>query len=81
MATKKVAVKRAKRQITVHMGELVKPLVAYKCDVGTTISKFLEDNSLSYSTKVRINAEPTKASYKLKKGDIITTIGSVSGGF
>jgi len=70
----------AKRQITVMVGELVKPLVVKKCDMGTTLVKFLEDNGMAWSAAVRVNGETENQSYKLKNKDVITTIGSVSGG-
>lgn len=78
--TKKTATPRAKKQITVQLGALVKPLEARKCDVGTTIEKFLNDNGLKMGSNVLVNGDTVKASYKLKNGDIITTMGSVSGG-
>lgn len=72
---------RAKKQITVLIGELVKPLVIKKCDAGTTLIKFLGDNNIAWGSAVRVNSETEKQSYKLKNNDVITTIGSVSGGF
>ena len=62
------------------LGELVKPLVIKKCNAGTTLGAFLKDNKISFSAAVRVNGEQEKESYKLRNDDVITTIGSVSGG-
>jgi len=72
-------VKKVKR-IKVLVGELVKPLVTRECDAGTPLIKFLEDNGIQWGSSVRVNAEAESKEYKLKDGDVITTIGSVSGG-
>jgi sulfur carrier protein ThiS len=77
---KAVAKPRVKRQITVQLGALVKPLEARKCDAGTSIEKFLADNGMKMGSNVLVNGDAVKASYKLKNGDIVTTMGSVSGG-
>ena len=74
MATRKV------KRIKVLLGELVKPLVTKECDAGTPLSKFLEDNNVAWTSAVRVNGETEAKSYKLKMDDVITTIGSVSGG-
>ena len=79
-AAKKTATPRAKKQITVQLGALVKPLEARKCDVGITIEKFLQDNGMKMGSNVLVNGDSVKGSYKLKNGDIVTTMGSVSGG-
>jgi len=71
---------RKRKQITVLVGELVKPLVTKRCDAGTTLIVFLEDNGIAWSSAVRVNGETEPKSYKLKQDDVITTIGSVSGG-
>lgn len=63
------------------LGELVKPLVIKTCDAGITLEKFLEDNDINYSSSMRVNGETAKKGYKLKNDDVITTIGSVSGGY
>ena len=68
------------RKIKVLLGELVKPLVTKECIAGTTVAKFLEDNSIAWSAAIRVNGESVAKSYKLKAGNVITTIGSVSGG-
>lgn len=85
MVRKKKAVttrrkRSSKAQITVMIGELVKPLIAKKCDAGTTLVDFLKDNGIKFSSNVRVGGETALRSYTLKNGDVITTIGSVSGG-
>jgi len=71
---------RSKKKINVMLGELVKPLVTKSCDAGTAIEEFLSDNDVRWSSAVRVNGETVTKSYKLKNDDVITTIGSVSGG-
>lgn len=71
---------RKKRKIKVMLGELVKPLVTKECDAGTTLIKFLEDNNINWGSAVRVNGETKSKNYKLNQDDVITTIGSVSGG-
>ena len=71
---------RTKKQITVLLGSLVKPLVTKKCNVGTTLSKFLKDNDIQWGSAVRVNGETENKTYKLRNKDVITTIGTVSGG-
>lgn len=72
--------KRTPKMIKVLLGELVKPLVTKECAAGTTLEVFLKDNNVVWGANVRVNAETVKPSYKLQTGDVITTIGSVSGG-
>lgn len=69
-----------KARISVQVGELVKPLVVHKCDKGTTIESFLNTVGITWGSNVRVNGDTVKKSYKLGDGDIITTIGHVSGG-
>lgn len=68
------------KSVTIRLAELTKPLTVKKVKEGTTLSDFLEDNGLEYSSSVRVNAEATKKGYALKNGDIITVVGAVSGG-
>ena len=76
---KKVA-KKAGKKINVRLASLTKPLEIKRCNVGTTLSKFLTDNGLVYGSSVKVGGLPSKASYKLKANDIISIVGNVSGG-
>lgn len=71
---------RAKAQITVKLAKLTEAIRAVKVPAGTALKKFLEDLSINYDSKVRVNAETKTAGYKLKKGDIVTIVPRVSGG-
>jgi hypothetical protein len=74
--------KAAKKKVIIKvlLGELVKPLVIKECEKGTTLIKFLEDNGIAWSSAIRVGGETQEKSYKLRSRDVITTIGSVSGG-
>ena len=62
------------------IAELVKPLVTKKCNIGTTLIKFLTDNNIAWSNNVRVNGDIKTEKYKLRNNDVITTIGAISGG-
>ena len=68
------------QKITVSLGQLTKPLQVKKIDSGTTLGDFLGKEEISFNSRVRVNAEAEKESYRLREDDIITVVGEVSGG-
>ena len=68
------------RPIKVSVARLAHPLEVREIKAGTTLGVFLSDINIAYTASIRVNAKVEKESHKLKNGDIISIIGSVSGG-
>lgn len=81
VVAKKTVRKSASKTIKVMIGELVKPLVIKECAAGMLLGAFLQDNGITMDNNVRVNGDTKTASYKLHNNDVITIIGSVSGGY
>ena len=67
-------------KIKVSIGSLTEQLRVSAVPAGTTLNAFLEKSNKSYSSSVRLNGKSARKGTKLKNGDIVTLINSVSGG-
>lgn len=66
--------------ITIKIAELAKPLKTTQCAKGTTLEQFLDKRGMRYSSSIRVNGNVASRGSTLHAGDIIISIGSVSGG-
>ncbi len=66
--------------IKVKIGELARPLRVKSCKNGTTLTAFLAAAGMGLEDNILVNAERKTGSYRLRNGDLITTMGHVSGG-
>lgn len=67
-------------KIAVKFGSLTESPVTHEISYGTSLGQFLRENSINYSSAIRVNNEPAHLETILQHGDIITEINSVSGG-
>lgn len=70
----------AKKKVRVGIAELTKPISFSTVEKGTTLEEYLEGMGRSFSADVLVNAEKVKKSYVLQEEDVVSVIGSVSGG-
>lgn len=67
-------------KIKVMMGSLTNPLRVSSINAGTKLNDFLEAKDIEYSSRIRVNGKAATRNTTLKNGDIILTVGDVSGG-
>lgn len=68
------------KKITVRIAQIMKPATASTINLGTTLAGVLKNKGMDYSSAIRVNGVVKSKDYKMKAGDIILVVGSVSAG-